>query len=169
MSHSDDRAAAILARFTAAQSGLVARLRDLPAGAAEFSSRDRVWTAAQVGWHVALSNNWVADVLLGASTAARPAPASFKEGFDPRSLPEKATTLSELEPPPYAGRDSALERLRASGQRLSKAIAALTPERGIGYCVVMSFGTLSLYEFADFAASHISRHAAQVERSLAGV
>ena len=75
-------------------------------------------------------------------------------------------TSAGLEPPAVVGRDSALERLRASGQRVSKAIASLTPQRGSGYCVSLPFGTLSLFELAEFAARHVLRHVAQVERAL---
>jgi hypothetical protein len=169
MSQPADRATAILARFSAAQNALIAKLRDLPAETAEFAPEAGAWTAAQVGWHVALCNNWSADVLLGSAPLARPADAEFRERFDPRLIPGRVRTAAALEPPSIVGRDSALERLRASGQRMSKAIASLTPERGAGYCVTLSFGTLSLFEFADFAAGHVVRHIEQVDRSLTRV
>ena len=60
-----------------------------------------------------------------------------------------------------------MEKLRASGQHMSKAIASLTPERGGGYTVTLSYGTLSLFELADFAAGHIARHIAQIDRAVA--
>src|SRR4029453_460351 len=69
-------------------------------------------------------------------------------------------------PPPPVRRDAALERLRASGQHMSKAIASLTPERGRGYTVTLPFGTLSLYELADFGAAHVTRHCGQLERAV---
>jgi hypothetical protein len=47
---------------------------------------------------------------------------------------------------------------------VSKAIAALNTERGTGQGVALEFGTLSLYELADYAATHITRHLAQVDR-----
>lgn len=170
MAPAPDRSATLLARFNAAQHSLISRLRELPAGAAEHSPGDpgeHAWSAAQVAWHVALTNDWAAGVLLGSTPAARPAPAGFKQDFNPRAIPAKVKTATAFEPPSVVSREAALERLRASGQRLSKAIAALTPERGAGYSITMPFGALSLFEFADFAAGHVTRHAAQVDRALA--
>ncbi len=166
MSQAPDRAAAILARFNAAHTSLVHHLRELPAANAEDAPEDR-WSAAQIGWHVALTNDWIAGVLLGSTPMAQPAPAGFQESFNPASLPPKVKTFPTLEPPRVVGRDSALERLRASGQQLTKAIASLTPDRGAGYVVALPFGTLSLFELADFAGAHITRHVAQIERSVA--
>ena len=73
----------------------------------------------------------------------------------------------QLEPPSIVGRDTALERLRASGQQLTKAIASLSPERGSGYTVTLLYGTMSLFEFADFVARHVARHDAQIDRTVA--
>lgn len=167
MSMSPDRAATILARFNAAHHALAAKLRDLPAAAAEQPPGQDGWSAAQIGWHVAQVNEWIAGVLAGSTAAAQPAPSGFKERFNPAALPAKIKTSAALEPPPVAGRDVALERLRTSGQHLSKAIASLTPERGSGYCVEMRFGTVSLFELAEFAAGHVTRHVAQIERATA--
>jgi hypothetical protein len=166
MSRSPDRAAALLAKFNATNQALVTKLREMPAAAAEHAPGDDQWSAAQVGWHVALTNDWIAGVLLGSTPAAHPVPAGFKERFDAGALTTKLKTLAAFEPPAAVSRDSALGRLRASGQQVSKAIAALTPERGANYCVTLRFGTLSLFEFADFAASHVGRHVAQVDRAL---
>jgi hypothetical protein len=167
MSRSPDRAAALLAKFNATNQALVTKLREMPAAAAEQAPGDGQWSAAQVGWHVALTNDWIAGVLLGSTPEVHSAPAGFKERFDTGAVPAKVKTVAAFEPPSVISRDSALGRLRASGQRVSKAIAALTPERGANYCVSLRFGTLSLFEFADFAASHVERHVAQVDRTLA--
>lgn len=157
----------MLARFNAAQHHLVGRLRDLPAAVAEDRTDVDTWSAAQVGWHVALLNEWVAGIITGATPMAQPAAPDFKETLHTLVFPDKIKTLPALEPPAIVGRDSALERLRASGQHMSKAIASLTPERGGGYTVTLPFGILSLYELADFAAGHVSRHLAQVDRAVA--
>jgi hypothetical protein len=164
---STDRAASILARFNAAHSSLVNRLRDLPPAAAEHRPEQDCWSAAQIGCHVALTNEWIAGVLTGSTPAAQPAPAGFTERFDPGSLPAKVKTYSTLEPPHPVSRDVALERLRASGQHMSKAIASLTPTRGAGYIVTLPFGTLSLFELADFSAAHVMRHCQQIDRAVA--
>ncbi len=162
-----DRATLVLARFNAAQNHLVGKLRDLPPAVAEERSDVDAWSAAQIGWHVALLNDWVAGILTGATAMAQPAAPDFKETLHTLTLPDKVKTFPALEPPAVVGRDSALERLRASGQHMSKAIASLTPERGGGYTVTLPFGTLSLYELADFAAGHVTRHLAQVDRAAA--
>jgi hypothetical protein len=167
MSRSPDRAAVLFAKFNAINQALVTKLREMPAAAAEHVPGDDQWSAAQVGWHVALTNDWIAGVLLGSTPAVHPAPAGFKECFDAGALPATVNSLAAFEPPPAVSLDTALGRLRASGQRVSKAIAALTPERGANYCVTLGCGTLSLFEFAEFAASHLGRHVAQVDRALA--
>jgi hypothetical protein len=162
-----DRATLVLARFNAAQHHLVGKLRELPASIAEERMDVDAWSAAQIGWHVALTNEWIAGVLTGATPAAQPAPAGFKETLHALKMPDRMKTFPELEPPAVVGRDSALEKLRASGQQMSKAIASLTPERGAGYTVTLELGTFSLYELADFAAGHVARHLAQVDRAVA--
>jgi hypothetical protein len=167
MSQSPDRAAMILARFNAAQSSLVGRLRDLPAAAAERAPSADAWSAAQIGWHVALAHDLVAGVLLGSNAMARPAVADFRERFDPSTMPARIKNPPALDPPAFVGRDSALEKLRASAQQLTKAIASLSPERGAGYTVALPFGTLSLFQLADFAALHVVRHVAQIDRAVA--
>jgi len=162
-----DRAALVLARFNAAQNHLVSKLRDLHASAAEDRADVDSWSAAQVGWHVALFNDWVAGVLTGSTPMAQPAAPHFRETLHALALPDRIKTFPSLEPPAVVGRDSALEKLRASGQHMSKAIASLTVERGSAYTVTLPFGTLSLYELADFAAGHVTRHIGQVERVVA--
>jgi uncharacterized damage-inducible protein DinB len=163
-----DRAALVLARFNAAQNDLVAVLRELPPAAAEDRPDLDVWSAAQIGWHVALANDWFAGVLTGATPMAEPAPSGFRESLQSLALPDKMKTFPSLEPPAIVGRDSALEKLRASGQHMAKAIASLTAERGGAYTVTLPYGTLSLFELADFAAGHITRHIGQIERTIAG-
>ena len=164
---SADRAATILARFNAAHPSLVNRLRDLPPGPAEQRPDAERWSPAQIGCHVALTNDWIAGVLTGSTPMAHPAAASFKESFNPGGLPAKVKTFPTLEPPHPVSRDAALERLRASGQHVTKAIASLTPERGSGYTVTLPFGTLSLFELADFTAAHVARHYQQLEQTVA--
>lgn len=163
---SADRAASILARFNAVHNSLMTRLRDSSPGSAERPPDADSWSAAQIACHVALTNEWIAGVLAGSTPAAEPAPDGFAESFSASALPSKLKTFSSLEPPGRPGRDAAIERLRASGQNMARAIAGLTPERGVGQVVKLPFGTLSLYELADFTAAHTSRHLAQLDRTL---
>jgi hypothetical protein len=169
MSQAPDRAVTILARFNAAQNSLAARLRDLPARIAEERDDLDSWTAAQIGWHVATTNDWIASVLIGTTALAEPAAPGFKETLHLQVFPDRLKTSPALEPPAIVGRDSAMEKLRASGQHMSKAIASLTPERGGGYTVTLPFGTMSLFELADYASGHIARHIGQIERTVARV
>jgi hypothetical protein len=160
-----DRAVSILARFNAAQTVLVSQFRELAPGSAEHQPADhREWSAAQIVCHVAMANDWSAAVLLGNTPLAQPVPAGFVERFGPIDVPRQKTF--PLPPPVVIGCDTALERLRASGHHMSRAIASLTTERGSGFCVSLPFGTISLFELAELTAAHVIRHTAQVERAL---
>jgi DinB superfamily len=159
-----DRAVSILARFNAAQHALVSQFRGLTPGSGEHQPGEREWSAAQIVCHVAMANEWAAGVLMGVTPLAEPAPAGFTERFGPIDVPRQKTF--PLPPPAVIGCDTALERLRASGARMARAIATLTPERGSGLCVTLPFGTISLFELADLTAAHVARHAGQVERAL---
>ncbi len=163
---SADRAAAILARFNAAHNSLMGALRELPPSLAEREPDDGHWNAAQIGCHVAMANDWTANVLMGAIALATPCPPGFVARLDPKSVPWHTKTFP-LDPPDIIGTDHTLERLRASGQQLSKAIASLTPERGSGYCVSLPWGTLSLFELAEYTAVHAARHSAQIGHAVA--
>jgi hypothetical protein len=162
-----DRAVSILARFNAAQRSLVSRFSELAPGSGEHRRARDEWSAAQIVCHVAMANDWAAGVLTGATPLAQPAPAGFGERASPIDVPRQKTF--PLPAPAVIGSDAALDRLRASGQRMSKAIASLTPERGSTYCVTMPFGTISLFELADLTAAHVARHAVQVERAITQV
>ena len=164
---SADRAATILARFHAAHAALIGKLRELPPETAEHRPSPGGWSAAQIGFHVAATNEWIAGVLDGSTPMAQPAPAGFVERFDAKAIPAQVKTYPTLEPPGVVSAEVALERLRASGHHLSKAIAALTAERGTGHCVTLPFGTLSLFELADFTAAHVVRHVGQIDRTIA--
>jgi hypothetical protein len=155
-----DRAASILARFNAAHHFLVARLRELPPRLAERGG-DNAWSAAQIGCHVAMANDWTADVLLGLSPVARKADGGLPEELDMSTVTWNAKTFP-LDPPDVISCDHAVERLRASGHHLSKAIASLTNERGAGYSVTLPIGTLSLFQLAELTVAHAARHSAQL-------
>lgn len=164
---SADRAASILARFNAAHHALVGTLRELSPEVAERRPSAGAWSAAQIGCHVAMTNEWAAGVLSGTTPMAQPAPAGFTESFSSTARPARVRTSPAMEPPAVVSCDVALERLHESCHHLSKAIASLSAERGSGYCVTLGFGTLSLFELADFTAGHVARHLAQVERTIA--
>jgi hypothetical protein len=162
---SPDRAAAILARFNAAHNYFLSRLRDLPPDVAEIEPNDEAWSAAQIGGHVAMANEWTAGVLLGTTPLAQPTPQGFTETFDPATVPWNTKTFP-LDPPNIISADHAVERLKASGHHLAKAIASLTEERGGHHCVTLPFGTLSLFELADYAVAHVGRHSEQLGQAV---
>jgi hypothetical protein len=162
---SADRAATILARFNSAHNLFLGKLRELPAGHVEHQPPANGWTAAQVGCHVALANEWTAAVLLGKTPLAQPAPPGFVERFNAGAVPWNTKTFP-LDPPEVVSGDNAVERLRASAHHLSKAIASLTLERGSRYCVTLPWGTLSLFELAEYTVAHVGRHAAQIDRAV---
>ena len=163
---SADRAAVILARFNAAHNYLIASLRDLSPALAEREPAEGDWNAAQIGCHVAMANDWTADVLTAKTALAAPCPSGFAEAFDRNAVPWNTRTFP-LDPPDVIGTDHAIERLRASGHHLAKAIASLTPERGSGFCVELPWGTLSLFELAEYTAEHAVRHSQQLGKSVA--
>jgi hypothetical protein len=162
---SADRAATILARFSAAQQFFVSKLRELdPEGAEHHPSADR-WSAAQIGGHVAMANEWTAGVLLGTTPLAQPAPQGFTEQYSSNRGPGVPWNVKAfpLRPPDIISLDHAVERLRTSGHHLSKAMASLTAERGSGYTVTLGVGTLSLFELAEYTVAHVGRHAAELD------
>jgi hypothetical protein len=162
---SPDRAASILARFNSAHNLFLGKLRELPPEHIEHQPPANGWTAAQIGCHVALANEWTAAVLLGSTPLARPVPPGFTERFNAGTVPWNTKTFP-LDPPDVVSADNTLERLRKSGHHLSKAIASLTADRGANYCVELPWGTLSLFELAEYTVAHIGRHAAQIDRAV---
>lgn len=169
MNH-DERVTQIAGRFDEAMSRLVARI-ERAGDAAVRQPPDGGWSAAQIAWHVATVNNVFADLMSGGAGAFA-APPEFTE-TDWKEL--AGQMQSRLQAPAYARppadvdpRD-ALERLRRSGARLSAAIAALTPERGV-MCIRSGFvGTISIYQVGEWATGHAIRHNRQAKRVLGDV
>lgn len=166
---SADRAATILARFSAAQQSFVSKLRDLDPEGAEHHPSVEGWSPAQIGAHVAMANEWTAAVLLGSMPLAQPAPAGFTEQYSSSrgsGVPWNVKAFP-LRPPDVISLDNTVERLRTSAHHLSRAIASLTAERGSGYTITLPVGTLSLFELAEYTVAHIGRHSAQLEPTTA--
>ncbi len=166
---SADRAATILARFSAAQQSFLSKLRELDPEGAEHHPSVESWSAAQIGAHVAMANEWTAAVLLGSTPLAQPAPAGFAEQYSTNRGSGVAWNVKAfpLHPPDVISLDNTVERLRTSGHHLSRAIASLTAERGSGYTITLPVGTLSLFELAEYTVAHVSRHSAQLDPSQA--
>lgn len=171
MAHShQDRIHASVTAFLTASEGLIAALDRLNDAAATHTPPGGGWTPAQIGYHVAITNEFLVGILTGVIPKAFPAPAGFQENPTVFSaLPAKVTTFSSLEPPADVTRPQAMARLRESTAVAVKAIESLTPERASGQVVQFPFGAISLYQLSEFLGRHVLRHEAQLQRAAAGV
>ena len=125
------------------------------------------WNAAQIGWHVAKSNQLLSGALTGAVSMAQPVPPEFQEDPDIFSkVPAKIQTFPQLEPPADVSAEAALADLRDSMGSTIAAFRSLTEERARGHFIQFPMGPLTLYQFADFTVGHVSRHQQQLERAL---
>ena len=168
MKSHEDRVLGIQSAFSGATDQLIACLQQLddhivtraPAGA---------WTPAQIGCHVALTNEFLAAVLSGAVADMNVSrPNGFQETLATLQLPDRVKTFPALEPPAGATRGEAVAKLRQSAEVFAKALPAATSERCGTMCVKMPFGVVfSIYEVGEFAAGHIHRHIGQVNRTVA--
>ncbi|HVL69154.1 MAG TPA: DinB family protein [Vicinamibacterales bacterium] len=155
--------------FASANEQLVGRLR---AASDEQAHRQAgaAWSAAQVGWHVAAVNTRFAALIAGDVPAVKPLPEDFAERPWPEiaaGLPEKLTASPAAMPPEKVTRQDAIALLEASAVKMARAFDTLTPERGARTGVSNPLvGTISLYQVGEWAASHVRRHDAQVERAL---
>ena len=125
------------------------------------------WNAAQIGWHVAKTNEMLSGVLTGTIPLAQPIPPEFQEDAEIFSkVPAKIQTFPQLEPPANVTRDEALADLRVSAVTTAQAFRSLSEERAKRHFVQFPMGPLTMYQFADFTVGHVSRHQKQLERCL---
>ena len=165
-----NRLHASVSAFLSASEGMISALERLNDAAATHPPAGGGWNAAQIGYHVATTNDFLAGILTGAIPKAVPAPAGFNENPTVFSgVPSKVTTFPALEPPASATRAEALARLRASTAQAVKAIEGLSGERASGQVVEFPFGAISLYQLAEFLGGHVVRHQAQLQRATATV
>lgn len=166
-----ERIARVTREFSAALDRLIARLGSVDSAAAERPRADGGWSAAQIGWHVAAVNNAFAALIVGAVTrGVAPAPDGFVEAPWSEVVARVAPKLNApaaLRPPAEVSAAEAVERLRASGDLLRRALAGLTPERGAGLIVESSIvGTISMNQVGEWATAHVIRHNAQAKAVL---
>jgi hypothetical protein len=154
--------------FEEANARMVALLESLSDEAARLSPDEGSWSPAQVGYHVAVTNELFAGILTGAVPMARTAPSGFTENPDIfGALPSRAKTLPPLEPPPAAARAEAIDRLRAAERALVSAMKALPADRASTQVMDLPFGTISMYQATEFAGAHVKRHVDQIHRCTA--
>lgn len=163
MSSHDERIESIASDVAAANTRLVSALQAIPPEAAEQNPPDGGWNAARIGVHVAITNEWVCAVLRGDAPAAQPAPEGFNENWASIAVPDRVQTFPQLVPPEDATLADALHRLELADEQVSTTVRGLSEERGC-MCVTLPFGTLSLYQLAEFIGLHSGRHLAQLQR-----
>lgn len=164
----EDRIRNAVSSFEDANSRLVRMLEGLSDEAAHKAPSDGGWSAAQVGCHVAMTNELFAGVLTGAVPLAQPAPAGFAENPNVFStVPSKVETAPPLQPPAGSTRQDAVEKLRSAQTAIVGAIKSLTHERGTSHIMQLPFGPITLSQAAEFMGPHTTRHIAQVERVTA--
>jgi len=147
---------------------MVALLEALSDGLARQAPAEGSWSPAQVAFHVAVTNELFAGVLSGAVPLSKPAPSGFSENSDIFSgLPSKVKTLPPLEPPSAATRAEAIDKLRSSERALITAIKSLAPERAASQVMDLPFGTINMYQAAEFTGAHAARHLDQIRRCTA--
>ena len=164
-----NRIHASVCAFQTASDALILALERMNDEAAARAPREGGWNAAQIGYHVAITNDYLAGILTGAVPRAIPTPDGFAENPEIlKSVPSKVETFPQLEPPPTATRAEAIAKLQTSVGDTVKAIETLDPERATKYCVKFPMGHLSMYQMADFIGSHVLRHHHQLRRATTG-
>lgn len=155
-----------ISRFEEANARMVRLLEALSDEAARRAPGDGKWNAAQVGYHVAVTNELFAGILSGTVPLAKPAPAGFEENSGVfQGIPEKIQTVPPLEPPTSAARAEAIAKLRAAQAALVAAMKALPPDRAEAQVMQLPFGTINMYQAAEFTGAHVDRHLQQMQRA----
>lgn len=156
--------------FAEANEHLATRLRAASDEQAEHRSGEG-WSAAQIGWHVATVNARFAALIAGDVPAAVPLAADFAErpwSTIAEVIPPKLQAAAAARPPGPVTRHDAIAALEASALKMARAFDTLTPERGAGIGVTNPIvGTINLYQVGEWSVSHVWRHDAQAERTLA--
>lgn len=155
--------------YRAAHDRLVARLRQAPGDLVERMPEDGEWSAAQIGWHVAIVDGVFADLVSGARPSER-LPADFCERTWTEivaGIPQKLDASSGSLPPTAVTRQEALTALALSAQRLDAALEGLAEDRASRFGVThRAVGTITLAQIGDWATAHTIRHNAQAKRVL---
>lgn len=154
--------------FEEANASMVRLLEALNDEAARRAPSDGGWNAAQVAYHVAITNELFAGILTGSVPMAKPVPAGFAENPNVFSnVPSKVDTFPALQPPAVVSRDEALSKLKSAQAQMVGAMKALSPDSASGRVMELPFGAITMYQAAEFAGAHIGRHIAQIHRCTA--
>jgi hypothetical protein len=132
----------------------------------ERAPEDGGWTPAQIAWHVAETNLYVAEMISGRLPGPTQSPEFSEDPAVFSRIPERvATPIPDVHPPADVTRQDALARLRASEAPTIRAIESLTADRASRFTVEFPFGTINLYQVAEFVGAHVMRHQAQLRRT----
>lgn len=127
------------------------------------------WSAAQVAWHVAATNEAFAGLMDGSIPNAKPPADGFTEtpwGTIAKRVPEKLVAPARFHPPAEVTTAEALTKLCASQQRIIVALGGLDESRA-RLTVESTVGTpISLYQVAIWAAAHVARHNSQAKHLI---
>src|SRR4026209_417256 len=86
--------------FRSVSEAMIAVLERSNDAAATHAPADGAWTAAQIGYHVAITADFLAGSLTGSIPKSVPAPSGFQENPNVfAGVPAKITTFEALEPP----------------------------------------------------------------------
>jgi hypothetical protein len=125
------------------------------------------WTPAQIAYHVGLTSEALfTPTFAGAAPFLEPAPEGFVETFSFDTIPARVQTFPNLVPP-AVGTGEGVRKLREANSALAEAMRSMPAER-LSQCAKLGFGTLSIQQMAEFAAGHVLRHQAQLDRILPG-
>ena len=154
--------------FADANQRLIERLRGAEDSAAERCAGG--WSAAQIGWHVAAVTTRFAGMISGEIPAAQPLEAGFRARVwtdVAAAIPDRLEAPAAVAPPGSVGRADAVAALEVSGERMARALDALTEARGNGMGVVHPIvGAISVHQIAEWATAHVIRHNRQAKRAL---
>jgi len=163
------RIAELTAAFNDSMARFLARLDAAPSELMTLPPPTGGWSAAQVAWHVAATNEAFAGWIDGSIPGAKPAPAGFAEmpwSAVASKTPAKLEAPARFQPPAEVTKADALSKLRASQQRIVDALGGLAESRAV-LTVKSIVGTpISLYQVGNWAAAHVARHNAQAKRLL---
>lgn len=163
MSIHAERIQSLADELDAAHDRLVGALQAIGPEAGIQNPPDGGWNAARIGVHVAITNEWAVAVLRGDAPGAQAAPEGFSENWASIVIPGRVQTFPQLVPPEDATVAAALHRLELTAAHVSAAVRGLTEQRA-SMCLTLPFGTLSLYQLAEFIGLHSDRHLGQIQR-----
>jgi hypothetical protein len=121
------------------------------------------WNAAQIGYHVGISNARMADM---AVTRGDERPDFVEQADVLAKVPPKVEASVAVHPPSEINKGAAIEKLDEGFRAVVAAYETLPEERG-NRVVKFPFGELTIYQFGEFVVLHARRHLEQMRRALA--